>query len=120
MSEPESNAGVKAGQLATSDLLGSVDIIDLDQDEECAGCGNEKRYRGKPASSLVCCSACWQRLPKWMRHGFMQDSRRPTCGREYGATIWQNRVSVALQWMREADSLPNNEASNTGLSPAHE
>jgi len=107
MENQEPKDSVETVRIGTSDWLGSVEVIALDQDDECAGCGNEKRYRGKPASSLVCCSACWRRLPEWMRTGFTQDSRRPTCGREHGATIWQNRISVALQWMREADSLPN-------------
>jgi len=99
---------MKTPRTPPAGLLGSAEVIELDQDEECAGCGNEKRYRGQPASSLVCCSACWLRLPQWMRDGFTNDHRRPTCGRAHGPTIWQNRISVTLQWMREADALPNN------------
>jgi hypothetical protein len=87
------------------DLLGGLQIVALDQSEQCVGCGNEKRYRGKPASSIVCCGACFRRLPEWARDAFMTDYRRPECGPEHGATIWQNRLSLMLQWMREANNV---------------
>lgn len=86
--------------------LGGLEIVSLDHSAECAGCGNEKRYRGKPAESLVCCSECWRRLPQWAKDGFTRDHRRPESGPEHGATIWQNRLSILLQWMRDSDS-PN-------------
>jgi len=78
-------------------------VVALDQSAECVGCGNEKRYRGKPAESIVCCGDCWRRLPEWAKDAFMSDSRRPDGGPEHGATIWQHRLSVLLQWMREAN-----------------
>ena len=87
----------------TASLLDGVSIVALDQSEECVGCGNEKRHRGKPAESIVCCRECWRRLPQWARDAFMNDHRRSEAGPEHGPTIWQNRLSVLLQWMRESN-----------------
>jgi hypothetical protein len=96
-----------------SALLGKCDPVELDQDSECGGCGNEKRHRGQAAESLVCCSECWRRLPKWARSGFMEDHRRPQGGSDVAASIWQHRLSVMLQWMRDADNMPNSNSANS-------
>lgn len=92
--------------VGTGDLLGGLKIVAVDQSEECLGCGNYKKHRGRPVSSIVCCGDCWRRLPQWAKDGFANDSRRPEAGPEHGPSIWQNRLSVLLQWMRDADS-PN-------------
>ncbi len=92
-------------------LLGGLEILALDQSAECVGCGNEKRHRSKPAESMVCCGDCWRRMPQWAKDGFANDTRRPEAGPEHGATIWQNRLSILLQWMRDADS-PNTQPSS--------
>jgi hypothetical protein len=68
----------------------------------CEGCGEPKLYRGREATSLMCCSACWQRLPKWMREA-------STNG---GVLLWENRIAVTLLWMREASS-PNAKLSGS-------
>lgn len=86
--------------LSFENLLHMQRVPALDQDDECVGCGNVKTYNGKPASSLIACRQCFRRLPKWMREAFNRDHARPTIGT---ATIWQNRIAVALVWMRESD-----------------
>jgi len=86
-------------------MLGIVTPVRLDDSEECIGCGNEKRHRGRPASSLVCCNECWKRLPKWAKEAFSMDDRRPVGGPDAGATIWQHRLSILLQWMNEAERI---------------
>lgn len=68
----------------------------------CEGCGETKLYRGREATSLVCCSSCWSKLPKWMRDAFATDCRRPAVADPHGASIWENRIAVALMWMKEA------------------
>lgn len=73
----------------------------LDQHDECVGCGEVKKYRGKPASSLIACNSCFKSLPKWMRDAFMLDHTRPTLGSPVGATVWQNRIGVFLAWKNE-------------------
>lgn len=93
-------------------LVGHCAPVPLDAGEECVGCGNEKRHRGRPASSLVCCGECWRRLPQWAKDAFVHDHRRPESGPEHGATIWQHRLSILLQWMREADDMPNKELAD--------
>jgi hypothetical protein len=60
----------------------------------CEGCGEPKLYRGREATSLVCCSACWKKLPKWMREASMNG----------GGMLWENRIAVTLRWMRETTS----------------
>jgi hypothetical protein len=62
----------------------------------CEGCGEPKLYRGREATSLVCCSACWQKLPKWMRKA----------SKNGGGMLWENRIAVTLLWMREASINP--------------
>lgn len=103
----ESAAGSdeNSGSCFVDPLVGHFSVVRLDQSDECVGCGNEKRHRGKPASSLVCCRACWRKLPAWVKDAFMEDHRLPESGPEHGATIWQNRLSILLQWMRESDNM---------------
>lgn len=70
--------------------------------DECVGCGTTKTYRGKPAGGLVCCGACWKRLPKWMRWAFVtHNERNPS--RPHGPTIWEECIALCLQWMKEVN-----------------
>jgi hypothetical protein len=62
----------------------------------CEGCGEPKLHRGKEATSLVCCSSCYRKLPAWLK-----DAR--SSGK---ALMWENRMAVVLMWMRDASS-PN-------------
>lgn len=59
---------------------------------ECIGCGDEKRYRRGPASSMVCCNKCWKKIPKWMRDAFVHG---------FDNNKWENRIAVTLVWMKE-------------------
>lgn len=64
--------------------------------ELCEGCGEPKLHRGKEASSLVCCNACYRKLPAWLK-----DARHGE-----NSMMWENRMAVVLMWMREANT-PN-------------
>lgn len=66
----------------------------------CVGCGNTKLYRGKPASSIVCCSDCWKKLPMWLRKAFIEKQVRNS--RFAGPTIWERRIAATLIFLKEA------------------
>lgn len=70
----------------------------LDQDDECVGCGNEKQYKGRSASSLICCHDCWKRLPVWLRDAW--HAAGATAGGD--GMKWQDRIALFLKWMKEA------------------
>lgn len=76
-----------AGLLREAPSLCSV------SEERCRGCGKVKTYRGRPSSSLVCCSECWRKLPKWLRDAF----------RNEGGAKWENRIAATLIWSNESD-----------------
>ena len=86
--------------LAPVSLLGISGIPSLCSSSYCVGCGNQKLYRGKDASSLVCCNDCWKKIPKRMREQFTNDHKRPDM--THGATIWENRIAVTLLWFKDA------------------
>jgi len=66
--------------------------------ELCEGCGAPKLHRGKEASILVCCNACYRKLPAWLK-----DARAGE-----NSIMWENRMAVVLMWMREANT-PNDK-----------
>jgi hypothetical protein len=101
----------KGSGVGSMELLDIRDVPSLCSNDDCEGCGELKTYRGKPASSLVCCNQCWKKLPKWMRDAFVNgDDKRPEGGSSHGATIWENRIAVTLTWLR----MSNDDISERG------
>lgn len=74
-------------------MSAGAEPVPLDQSNECVGCGNTKRLRGRDHSSLICCRECWQRLPKWVTEAFTSEA----------SMKWQDRISMLLQWRKESD-----------------
>lgn len=89
-----------AVDVGSNRLLGISGVPRLCNKSACEGCGNEKLYRGKEASSLVCCRECWKKLPKWMRDQFTTNHKRHDAS--HGPTIWENRIAVTLLWLKDA------------------
>lgn len=80
----------------------------LDDADECVGCGNEKQYRGRAASSLICCHDCWKRIPVWMRDAWHMESAK--VGGD--PMKWQDRIALFLNWLNEAHNGPREEADD--------
>jgi hypothetical protein len=72
---------------------------DLPLDSYCEGCGEEKTYRGKEASSFVACQRCFKKLPEWLRNAFVNSGINP----QGGPTLWETRLREYLRWMAEAE-----------------
>ena len=81
-------------------LICGDEIPSLCFDDYCVGCGELKTCLGKPASSLICCDACWRKIPTWMRKQFLEDDSRPEPGA--GPTLWEQRSAIMLRWFRES------------------
>jgi len=89
-------------KLPPGQLLGVEKMLCLCDSVECVGCGDAKTYRGEEFETMVCCHACWRRLPKWLIRAYLEDTRRPEGGHPFASTVWENRIAVILVWRREA------------------
>lgn len=90
-----SNSGVSKPDVG--ELLGVFKIIPSD-DPSCPGCGQPKRDPVSGFSVGVCCCSCWNNA--------VPECFRVALGAAYetqnGETaIWENRIGVILQWIKE-------------------